>query len=133
MKPSSPRRNRKPLSPATARNAALINQLATPGLGTLMAGRLVVGIGQLILALAGFGFIVVWFVSLLRQYYGLITGDAPVTPVTWVAQAGAGLFLAAWCWSLVTSISLMREARRNAPAVFAAMPPPLIPQGPTSD
>lgn len=133
MKPSSPRRNRKPLSPATARNAALINQLATPGLGTLMAGRLVMGIGQLILALAGFGFIVVWFVSLLRQYYGLITGDTPLTPLTWLAQAGAGLFLAAWCWSLVTSICLIREARRNAPAVFAAMPPPLIPQGPTSD
>jgi hypothetical protein len=126
MKPSSPRCKRKTLSPATARNAALINQLATPGLGTLMAGRLVVGIGQLILALAGFGFIVVWFAALLRQYYGLITGDAPLTPLTWLAQAGAGLFIAAWCWSLVTSISLIREARRNAPAVFAAMPPPLI-------
>ncbi len=97
-----------------------------------MARRLVAGVGQLILALAGFGFIVVWFVALLRQYYGLITGNAPLPPVTWLAQAGAGLFLAAWGWSLVTSISLIREARRNAPAVFAAMPPPLIPQGPTS-
>ena len=126
MKPSSHRHNRKPLSAAAARNAVLLNLLATPGLGTLMAGRRVVGIGQLVLALAGFGFIVVWFVALLRQYYGLITGDAPLTPVTWLAQAGAGLFFAAWCWSLVTSISLIREARRNAPAVFAAMPPPLI-------
>lgn len=91
-----------------------------------MAGRLAVGIGQLILALAGFGFIVVWFVALLRQYYGLITGDVPVMPITWLAKAGAGLFLTAWCWSLVTSVSLICEARRNAPAVFAAMPPPLI-------
>jgi hypothetical protein len=62
----------------------------------------------------------------------LITGDVPLTPITSLAQAGAGLFLVAWCWSLVTSISLIREARRNAPAVFAAMPPPLIPHGPTS-
>lgn len=91
-----------------------------------MARRRVVGIGQLILALAGFGFIVVWFVALLRQYYGLITGDVPLTPLTWLAQAGVGLFMAAWCWSLVTSISLLRAARRNAPAVFAAIPPPLI-------
>ena len=39
---------------ASARNCALINQLATPGLGSLMAGRLVAGIGQLLLAVAGF-------------------------------------------------------------------------------
>ncbi len=126
MKPSSPQRNRKPLSSAAARNAVLINLLATPGLGTLMAGRLVVGVGQLILALAGFGFIVVWFVALLRQYYGQISGDVPVTPIAWLGQTGAGLFIAAWCWSLVTSISLVREARRNAPAAFAAIPPPVI-------
>ncbi len=91
-----------------------------------MAGRLVAGIGQLILALAGFGFIVVWFGALLRQYYGLITGDVPVTPTTWLAQVGAGLFIAAWWWSLVTSVSLLREAKRNAPAAFAEVPPPLI-------
>lgn len=127
MKPSSPRRSRKPLSSATARNAVLVNLLATPGLGTLLAGRLVLGIGQLILALAGFGFILVWFVALLRQYYGQITGDVPVTPIAWFAETGAGLFFAAWCWSLVTSISLIREARRNAPAAFAAIPPPLPP------
>lgn len=124
MKPSFPRRNRKPLSTATARNAALINQLATPGLGTLMAGRLASGLGQLLLALAGFGFILVWFVALLRQYYGLITGDVSLTPVVWLVETGAGLFLAAWCWSLVTSISLIREARRNALNVFAEIPPP---------
>lgn len=117
---------RKLLSPSTARNAALVNQLATPGLGTLMAGRIVTGIGQLVLALVGFGFFVTWFVALLIQFYGQIEGDVAVRPVGWLAQAGAGLFIAAWCWSLVTSVSLIREARRNAPAVFAAMPPPLI-------
>ena len=127
MKPSSPRRRRKPLSTTTARNAVLINLLATPGLGTLLAGRLVAGGGQLILALAGFGFMVGWFVTLLRQYYGQITGDVPVTPIAWLAATGAGLFIAAWGWSLVTSIGLMREARRNAPAAFAEIPPPLPP------
>lgn len=117
-------RGRKPLSPATARNAVLINLLATPGLGTLMAGRRVVGVGQLILALAGFGFIVVWFAALLRQYYGQISGDVPVTHVAWLAETGAVLFGAAWAWSLVTSISLVRQARRDAPDPFAEIPPP---------
>jgi hypothetical protein len=126
MKPFSPVRGRKPLSAAAARNAVLINLLATPGLGTLMAGRIVVGVGQLILAVAGFGFLVLWFVALLRQYYGQISGDVPVTPIAWLGESGAVIFLAAWSWSLVTSISLVREARRNAPAAFAAVPPPLI-------
>lgn len=127
MKPSSPRGSRKPLSTATARNAVLINLLATPGLGTLMAGRLVMGVGQLMLAVAGFGFIVVWFLALLRQYYGQIIGDVPVTPIAWLGETGAVLFIAAWGWSLVTSISLVREARRNVPTVFAEIPPPLPP------
>ncbi len=126
MKPSSRRRDRKPLSSTAARNAVLVNLLATPGLGTLMAGRLVVGVGQLILAVAGFGFVLGWFVALLRQYYGQITGDVAVTPIAWLAEIGAGLFLAAWGWSLVTSIGLVREARRNTTAAFAAMPPPHI-------
>ena len=124
MRPSSPKRGRKPLSSATARNAVLVNLLATPGLGTLIAGRLAVGMGQLTLALAGFGFVVVWFVALLRQYYGQITGEVAVKPIAWLAEAGAGLFLAAWGWSLVTSISLVRAARRNAPSAFAEIPPP---------
>jgi hypothetical protein len=89
-----------------------------------MAGRLVVGSGQLILALAGFGFIVVWFVALLRQFYGLITADVPITPITWLVETGGGLFLAAWGWSLITSISLIREARRNVAAAFAEIPSP---------
>ena len=92
-----------------------------------MAGRLVVGGGQLILALAGFGFIVGWFVALLRQYYGQITGDVPVTPIAWLGETGAGLFIAAWGWSLVTSISLVRAARRNARDAFAEIPPPRPP------
>ena len=127
MNPSSPLRSRKLLSPTTARNAVLVNLLATPGLGTLMAGRIAVGVGQLVLALSGFGFIVVWFLALLRQYYGQISGDVPATPIAWLAATGAVLFILAWLWSLVTSISLLREARRHAPSAFAASPPPLPP------
>jgi hypothetical protein len=118
---------RKLLSPTKARNAALINQLATPGLGTLMVGRIGTGLGQLAIALIGFGFFLAWFVALLMQFYGQIEGDVAVRPVGWLAQVGAGLFLAAWGWSLVTSISLIREARRNAPAAFADIPPRLPP------
>src|SRR5262245_11560325 len=126
MKPSSPPRLRKPLSRARARNSALINQLATPGLGSLMAGRWVAGIGQLILAIAGFGLLLAWFVGVLTQFYGLINSDVPPRPVGWLGGAGALTFIAAWLWALVTSVSLLRDARRNAEAEFQERKPPRL-------
>jgi hypothetical protein len=117
---------RKLLTPATARNAALINQFATPGLGSVMGGRIASGIGQLALAVTGFGLVILWFVAEMRQFYGQIEGNVEVKPVGWIGLIGAGVFAAAWLWSLVTSISLLREARRNTNTVFAqAQPPPL--------
>jgi hypothetical protein len=89
-----------------------------------MAGRIVTGIGQLLLALAGFGFFVAWFVAVLTQFYGQIEGNVSVRPVGWLALTGIALFLAAWGWSLVTSIALIREARRNTKAAFDEIPPP---------
>ena len=55
MKPSSP--GRKPVSRAKAKNAAMLNLLATPGLGSLLCGRWIAGIGQLALAFAGFAIV----------------------------------------------------------------------------
>ena len=104
----------KPLTPASARNAALVNQLATPGLGTLMLGKLALGLTQLALALAGFLFIVTWFAMILFQYYGQISGNVEVRPVGWIGITGAILFVASWLWSLITSIGFIREANRAA-------------------
>src|SRR6266576_1835833 len=118
-KTSSPRPPPKPLSRAKARNAALMNQLATPGLGSLLARRWVAGIGQLILAIAGFALVVAWFVEVLIQFYGMINRDAPPRPAGWLGEAGALIFIAAWLWALITSLSLLREARRNEAAEFA--------------
>lgn len=116
--------SRKPLTATTARNAALINQLATPGLGTLIAGRIVTGMLQLALALAGFCFFVAWFVAVMRQFYGQIEGNVEVKPVGWIGWTGAALFLAAWLWALGTSIGLIREGRRNTTTAFFKPPPP---------
>ncbi len=121
MKPFSAR---KKLSPAKARNAALINQLATPGLGSLMAGRWIAGTGQLLVFLAGFAIYCEWFIASLKQYYSLMYSDTPVEPIGWnhTAWLGVAVCVAAWFWSLVTSISLMHEASRakvNAIKLFA--------------
>jgi 4a-hydroxytetrahydrobiopterin dehydratase len=105
MKPSS---TPKGTSHAKARNAALLNLFATPGLGSLVAGRWVAGAGQLLLALAGFALVMVWFVQEMHQFYGQINGDVPVQPIGHILELGAGLFGAAWVWSLVTSVSLLQ-------------------------
>jgi hypothetical protein len=123
MKPSFPQPDRKPVRRAAARNAALVNQLATPGLGSLMAGRWFAGIGQLVLAVVGFVLVVVWFFEVIIQYYGQINGDVQPHSVGWIGATGAILFVASWLWSLVTSISLWRQAESDERAELKTVPP----------
>jgi hypothetical protein len=113
-KPYSP--PRKPVSRTGARNAALVNQFATPGLGSLMAGRWMAGMGQLLLAVAGFVLVVVWFFETMIQLFGQIDGNAVSAPVAGLGETGAGLFVVAWFWSLVTSLSLLNRAKSEEPA-----------------
>jgi hypothetical protein len=119
----------KPLDRAKAINCAVINQLATPGLGTWIGGRTLVAVGQLALAIAGFLMICGWFLSVLWQSVQNIPSDA-ATPLhfPWLGKAGAVLFAVAWVWSGFTSVSLLREARRNEREGRPAPPepPPVI-------
>ena len=124
MKPFFQRQPRKPLSRATARNSALLNQLATPGLGSLLAGRIVAGIGQLVLAVIGFAMVLVWFVTVIIQFYSLINSDVKPRSATWLVLAGFGVFGLAWLWALATTLSLLREARRSAADEFEQIKPP---------
>ena len=111
MKPSSAAG--KPISRTTARNAALMNQLGTPGLGSLMGRRWVEGGAQLILAVAGFVLVIVWFLKVMIPYYSLMGDETQPHPfkLDWqLLLTGAVLFAVAWFWSLATSFSLLREA-----------------------
>lgn len=115
----------KPLSPATARNCFLVNQFATPGLGSLMGGKIVAGIGQLLLALLGAGFVILWFVKLLGEEVNLAEMETPVSYAKW-GVAGACFFIASWLWSLLTSISMIREAKEQEPKPPPPAPPRII-------
>jgi len=90
-----------------------------------MAGRWLAGLGQLALALAGFVMVVVWFFAVMIQYYGQVTGDVAPHPVGWIGAVGAILFVAAWFWALVTSVSLLLQAGAAEPAGPKPAPPPL--------
>ncbi len=104
----------RPLSRATAKNATFLNLLATPGLGSLLGRRWVAGTGQLLLAVAGFILVVVWFFKEMTPYYGLMFGDEPPhLPGLKMLAAGAILFALAWFWSAATSLSLLHEAAAN--------------------
>lgn len=120
MSGSSPPQ-RRPISSARVRNAILINQLATPGLGSLLAGRYLAGAGQLALALAGFGFVVAWFVAVSVDAYRQFAAGAEAASVAWLGGVGALLFGVSWVWALFTSLGLRRQARA------AATPPPIPP------
>lgn len=114
-----------PVSRATARNATLLNLLATPGLGSLLGRRWIAGGGQLLLSVAGFALFMVWFVKEMTQFYGQISGEVEVRPVGKFLVAGLILFGLAWVWSAVTSISLLRAAaagKQRALENFAAPP-----------
>jgi len=103
-----------PLSRAKARNAVILNQLATPGLGSLLARRWIAGTGQLVLAVAGFILICSWFVSVIFALYQQINSDAHPHVANWLGWTGAASFALAWLWALWTSLSLLRDAAKAA-------------------
>jgi hypothetical protein len=90
-----------------------MNQFATPGLGSLMGRRFIAGTGQLALAIIGFLLFCAWFISVLIQYYALMARNIDPNLRPGLAFSGIGMVGLSWCWSWVTSLSLLREARRN--------------------
>ena len=112
----------KPLAPSVVRMAILVNQFATPGLGSLLGRRWMAGAGQLTLSVTGFTFFIVWFVKIMMQFYGMIQGNVEVKPVSWIAWTGLVLFAISWLWALVTSVSLWRQSvQEQEAAAFAAL------------
>lgn len=118
----------KPLSPAAARNCFLMNQFATPGLGSLMGGRFIPGLGQLLLFVLGFLLFLFWFLRTMHNYYSLLSGEIenPGPSYTRFLISGLLFCAASWLWSLLTSISLLREGKANESKTGPAMPPPRV-------
>jgi hypothetical protein len=91
-----------------------------------MARRVWAGTGQLLLALAGFVLLVGWmfelFYRVFNQQFGrLEPSDSDSSG--WIWKWGLLLFGASWLWSLVTSLSLWRQAKSDERAETKAVPP----------
>ena len=106
---------------------ASINQLAFPGLGTILAGRKI-GWIQAVTMVTGFlltiGFMAWYLTCAFRYLQGTLSTEEQFhhqyEPYAWVLKSGIALCLVAWFWSLVSSLSLLSEASANA----VAHPPP---------
>ena len=107
--------------------AIIVNQLATPGLGSWMAGHRIAGAGQLFLSCAGFGLYVVFFGMILRGLWAAMNGGPEVPPpASFWWQDALILFGIAWLWAGFTSIQLALELRRRRRTLPPRVSPPRI-------
>src|SRR3954470_3382853 len=104
----------KLLSRSKAWTCVIINQLAFPGMGTVIAGRRS-GYVQGAVMLAGFfltmGFMVSYFANLF-SFIAHSEGSRPdflelCRPYAWAGLSGLALCLIAWCWAMVSSLVIL--------------------------
>jgi hypothetical protein len=113
---------------STALTCAIINQLATPGLGSIIGRRFLAGFGQLLLAAGGFVMIVGWMVRSFYDRYREASGQTPVGgQYGWWGGWGLILFGTGWLWALFTSVSLLRQAKKTPPPGYEQVPPRISP------
>jgi len=119
MKTSSAR---APVKRSTAMNCLLMNQFATPGLGSLMGRRIWEGVVQLTLAVIGFVLIMVWMALF---FYHSVADQAPQSAAaSMMGWLGLIFFGGSWLLSWHTSLSLLRQARQNPEPPASPSPPP---------
>lgn len=96
----------------------MINQLAFPGLGTILAGRRI-GYAQAAVMVVGFVLVMGYLILYLGASYRYLQTpgwtqadfEARYRPYLWALYDGIGLCLVAWIWSLRSSFALWRQAR----------------------
>jgi hypothetical protein len=116
-----------PVKRSAAMNCLLVNQFATPGLGSLMGKRIWEGVIQLSLAVVGFVLVMAWMILFT---YHAIADQAPQSALaSGMGWLGMILFVGSWLLSWFTSLSLLRQAKQN-PEPPPTLAPPTKPQPP---
>ena len=99
-----------------------VNQLACPGIGTMMAGRRVLGMLQVVVMLIGVCGALAFLLMYLNAVYKFAI-DGSITeakfnamrPPKWLGVGGFALCVVAWLWSLFSSFRILNESRRHQP------------------
>ena len=98
-----------------------LNLLATPGLGTILAGRFFVGALQLAAAGSGFLLIIKFFYDLVETAF---TGN--VSAPSWEWQSGLLFFIIGWFASAWSSFNFVRAASAQATPQQSLQTPPKL-------
>lgn len=113
MKTSSIPEQKPSLS--TAYGYLVTNLLVMPGMGSLMAKRMVSGICQVILTFIGVLITMGGFILLILALKALKLGEVDKMDMQSlkILGIGFGIFLIAWFWSLFTSLQIIKEAKQS--------------------
>ena len=103
----------RPLNRAEAWVCVVTNQLVTPGLGSIVAGRLWPGLIQLALAVAGCVLIVIWFFHLLQAMLQNPDPTAGLRLDARTGELGLALFLASDLSSAITGETIYVDCGYN--------------------
>ena len=115
-------RSPKPLNHETAWGCLVTNLCVMPGAGTLAAGRRI-GLVQLAFGVTGaivsvIGLIAcIWYWTRVKRFpWGATSEDyRDFLPSFLIGLSGVAVFLIGWVWALVTSLGLLRLARKQQP------------------
>ena len=115
----------RPLSRDRALSCISLN-FTISGLGSLRAGRLVAGVGQLGFVLAGFFMLLTWMLKFIYRMFAMELGETPsASPPDWLLKWGAICVGISWAWMLITCWSLMRQAKADEMNARKNVPPKL--------
>jgi hypothetical protein len=103
-----------------------MQNLATPGIGSLKARRIFAGICQLSLALASCFLICAWVIGWSYRIYQA-QNDEPVSQDSsgWLLKWGIVCFGVSWLWALITCASLVLQAKAEERRNPQKVPPRL--------
>ena len=112
--------------------AYVLLNISVPGWGSWKAGRKIAGFGELFILLAGLYLLGTWFYEWMNRIIESEMGETlPPVPANWLWQWGIGLYVVSVIWTIVTGVSLIREAKahkagiqRNTPPRLADLPKP---------
>jgi hypothetical protein len=122
---------KRPLTLDRAWAYVLLN-ISVPGWGSWKAGRKVAGFGEMFILVVCLFLLGLWFLKYMNRIFQSEVGDTlPPIPPNWLWQWGIGLYVVSLVWTIVTSVSVIREARayeaeacRNTPPKLADLDKP---------
>jgi len=103
-----------------------MQNLATPGIGSLKARRFFAGTCQLTLAIASGCLICAWVIGWCYRIYQAQTDEPiPETSSGWLLKWGVVCFGVSWLWALITCVRLVLQAKAAERRNSGKVPPRL--------